>query len=80
MLGGLKVLVFLGVLSFFSYVMYGWLTAPQPQPVPPAPAPWSCAQALKDAALVDGGGQIAPLCGATPNPALPGNDGDGDGF
>jgi hypothetical protein len=35
------------------------------------PAPWSCASELAKIAPVDGSGQIAPVCGATPYPDTP---------
>ncbi len=38
---------------------------------PPAPAPWSCASVLAQIAPVDGGGQIAPVCGQNPYPDAP---------
>jgi hypothetical protein len=36
----------------------------------PHPAPWSCASLVASLAPVDGGQQIAPVCGQTPYPEV----------
>lgn len=41
----------------------------------PAPAPWSCASVNADVSVLDAGGQIAPVCGNTPYPDAPADDG-----
>lgn len=45
--------------------------SPHPHVPPPRPVPWSCEEELKKIALVDGGGQIAPVCGQSPYPDAP---------
>ena len=34
------------------------------------PAPWSCASVLAKLSVIDGGGAIAPVCGASPYPEM----------
>lgn len=54
-----------------------WLTFAlytPPHKKAPSPGPWNCQSELEKVAKADAGGQIAPVCGTTPYPAvLPGS-------
>jgi hypothetical protein len=55
-------------LAFASFILLMVALNPHQHKPLPAPAPWSCASERAKVALVDAGGQIAPVCGETPYP------------
>ena len=65
-LGGLTLLI----------LLVAWIAAPRSGPAP-HPAPFSCSSMNATYATIDAGGQVAPLCGATPyDDTLPPDGGD----
>lgn len=66
------VVLWVSIVLFFgtAFALMAVLYTPPAKPAP-SPAPWSCSSEMAQVAPVDGGGQIAPLCGATAYPDAP---------
>ena len=70
MLRAIQAVAALAVAAWITFVMVTMSEHHHVRPVP-RPAPFSCSQVLRDAAVTGSGGQIAPICGATPYPQTP---------
>jgi hypothetical protein len=69
--GGFLAGLWLIVFPALGLGLYFGVYAPGYHPAPPGQAqPFSCSSEMASLAAVDGGGQIAPLCGAVSYPAV----------
>jgi hypothetical protein len=69
-----QVLTALLIVAWCVFFLHRGFAGEHPHPAP-APLPFSCAQLNREYAPIDAGGQVAPLCGATPDTDVTTGDG-----